>query len=413
MTAEAAPRPTTKRAVAFVFATVLIDMIGLGLIIPVVPTILRELTHTDTTGAATYGGLLFFAYALMQFVFAPIIGGLSDAYGRRPLLLLAVLGLGLDHALTAFAPTIGWLFVGRLLAGMCGASFATASAYIADVTEPEERGKAFGLMGAAWGVGFVLGPALGGLLGGYGPRIPFFVAAGLAVANAIYGFLVLPESLAKENRRPFSLRRANPLGSLVALKRERISVVLLAALFLYLLANTVYPSVWTFYTMDRYAWNERLVGASLAAYGIVGSIVQATAVGPVLARIGERRAALLALAIDTAALAAFGWATHGWMIFALIALASPSGIAFPALKAVMSRSVPANAQGTLQGAVGSLEGIASIVGPLVMTGLFSAFGGASAGVHVPGAPFFCAAALTLVATLLLGRAAGEATGEPG
>ncbi len=404
---DAVKRPVTKRALWFVLATVLVDMIGLGLIIPVVPSILRELTHTDTTGASKYGGLLFFAYALTQFVFAPIIGGLSDAYGRRPLLLLAVVGLGIDNALTAFAPTVTWLFVGRLVAGACGASYATASAYIADVTEPEDRGRAFGLVGAAWGVGFVLGPALGGLLGGYGPRVPFFVAAGLSLANALYGFLVLPESLPPSARRPFSLKRANPLGSLLAVRGEQISVALLAALFLVLLAQTVYPSVWTFYTMARYGWDERLVGASLAAYGIAGSIVQATMVGSVIAKLGERRAALLALACDAVALTGLGLATRGWMVFALILAGAPAGIAFPAVKAVLSKSAPLNAQGMVQGVMGSLEGITSILGPIIMTGLFSVFGDEDAALRIPGAPFFCAGFLALAAVVVLARSAPE------
>lgn len=394
----------SDRALWFVLATVTIDMIGLGLIIPVVPTILRELTHTDTIGASRWGGLLFFVYALMQFVFAPIVGGLSDAYGRRPLLLLSVLGLGVDNALTAFAPSIGWLVVGRLFAGMCGASYATASAYIADVTPPEERGRAFGFVGAAWGIGFVLGPALGGLLGGLGARIPFFVAAGLSLANALYGYLVLPETLAKADRRPFSLRRANPLGSLLELRSEHVSLALVVALFLYLLASTVYPSVWTFYTTARYGWDERLVGASLAAYGIVGSIVQATMVGRVIARLGERKAALVALAVDGLALTGLGLATRGWMVFALVVLGAPGSIALPAIKAVLSRPVPSNEQGMLQGAVGSLEGIASILGPIVMTGLFSVFGDEKGRFHLPGAPFFCAGLLTVLAVVVFGRA---------
>jgi DHA1 family tetracycline resistance protein-like MFS transporter len=252
-------------------------------------------------------------------------------------------------------------------------------------------------------VGFVLGPALGGLLGGYGPRVPFFVAAGLAVANAIYGFVVLPESLPLERRRPFSFARANPLGSLLAIRGANVPLGLALALFLYMLANTVYPSVWTFYTMDRYGWNERLIGASLAAHGIFGSIVQVAAVGPAIARFGERRAAILALALDSVALTAFGFATHGWMIFVLIVAASPTGIAFPAVKSVLSRSVGADAQGMLQGAIGSLEGIASILGPIVMTGLFALFGG-RAEVHIPGAPFFCAGLLAVLGAGLFSRA---------
>lgn len=401
MSAAAAPKRVTKRALWFVLATVLVDMIGLGLIIPVVPAILRELTHTDTTQAARWGGILFFAYAAMQFVCSPILGGLSDAYGRRPLLLLSVVGLGIDNALTALSPSVWWLLAGRTLAGACGASHATASAYIADVTEPEERGRAFGLVGAAFGVGFVLGPALGGLLGGYGPRVPFFVAAGLSLANALYGLLVLPESLPEEARRPFSLRRANPVGSLLAMRGAAIPSAMVAALFVYLLAGTVYPSVWTFYTMDRYGWDERLVGASLAAYGIVGSVVQAGLVGVIVAKLGERRAAFLALAVDAVVLAGLGLATHGWMVFALVVVGAPSGVAYPALKAILSQAVPTNQQGMIQGAAGSLEGIASILGPIVMTTLFSVLGAKDAALRIPGAPFFCAAALAFAAALLV------------
>lgn len=396
-------RRPDKRALGFVLVTVLIDMIGLGLIIPVVPGLIRELTSADTVGASRYGGALFFAYAAMQFLWAPIIGGLSDAYGRRPLLLLSVVGLGVDNALTALSPSIAWLFAGRLVAGVCGASYATASAYIADVTTPEDRGRAFGLVGAAWGVGFVLGPALGGLLGAYGHRVPFFVAAALSLANALYGFFVLPETLAPRDRRPFSLKRANPLGSLLALRQEKIPLGLATALFLYLLAGTVYPSVWTFYTMDRYGWGEGMVGASLAAYGLVATVVQAAGVGPVIARLGERRAAVLALAVDAATFVGLGLVTKGWMIFALVLVNAPAGIAYPAVKAVMSQRAPPSAQGMVQGAVGSLEGIASILGPLVMTGLFSVFAAKEAAVRVPGAPFLCAAALTLVSVLMLAR----------
>jgi MFS transporter, DHA1 family, tetracycline resistance protein len=396
-----------KHALTFVLVTVLVDMMGIGLIVPVVPSIIRELTGTNAADASLYGGALVFAYAAAQFLCAPIIGSLSDAYGRRPLLLAAVLALGVDNALTAFAPSIAWLFAGRLVAGVCGGSYTTASAYIADITRPEDRGRAFGYIGAAFSVGFVLGPALGGLLGGFGPRIPFFVAAGLSIANALYGLLVLPETLPRELRRPFAVRHANPLGALVALKRERVPTAVTGSLFLFLLGNTVYPAVWAFYTMGRYAWDERMVGLSLATYGIIGTVVQVALVGPTIARFGERRAATLAMLFDTASLVGLALATKGWMIFALIAVGAPGGVSMPALKAVMSKRAPPEAQGALQGAIGSLEGVSSIVGPLVMTGLFSAFGGPGARPSVPGAPFFCAAALTMVALVLLARSPRE------
>jgi DHA1 family tetracycline resistance protein-like MFS transporter len=385
-----------RRAFAFVWVTVLLDMMGIGLIIPVVPALLRELTGRDAAGASIYGGWLFFSYAAMQFLAAPLVGGLSDAIGRRPVLLLSVLGLGLDHALTAFSPTITWLFVGRLVAGLFGASFATANAYIADVTPPDERGKAFGMLGAAFGVGFILGPAIGGLLGDLGHRMPFFVAASLSLANFVYGLFVLPETHPKEKRTRLRLAQANPLGALFAIPGGPAVRALALALFLFFLGNTVYPAIWSFYTEQRYAWSPRTIGISLAVYGVVNTVVQAALVGPSIARWGERKAAVIGIVAGAIALLGTGFATESWMVFALVLVSAPAGIAMPAIQAIMSKQAPAEAQGRLQGVVSSLEGLSSIAGPLVMTQLFDGFGKT-----VPGMPFFAATVLCLVALAVL------------
>ncbi len=403
-----APLAPGRRAFAFVWVTVLLDMMGIGLIIPVVPALLRELTGRDAAGASVYGGWLFFAYAAMQFLFAPIVGGLSDAVGRRPVLLLSVLGLGVDHALTALSPNILWLFAGRLVAGLFGASFATANAYIADVTPPDERGKAFGMLGAAFGVGFILGPALGGILGDVGHRLPFFVAAALSFANFVYGLFVLPETHPREKRTPFRIRQANPLGALLAIPGGSVVRALAVALFVFFVGNTVYPAIWSFYTAQRYAWTPRTIGISLAVYGIVNTIVQAALVGPSIKRWGERRAAVIGIVAGALALLGTGFATRSWMVFALILVSAPGGIAMPAINAMMSKNAPPEAQGRLQGVVSSLEGLSSIVGPLLMTQLFQAYG-----TTLPGAPFFAATALCLIALMVLMMRAAKAPAAQG
>ena len=393
-----------RRSFLFVWITVLLDMVGIGLIMPVVPSILRDLTGLDAAGASIYGGWLFFSYAAMQFFFAPVIGALSDAVGRRPVLLLAVLGLGVDHAFTALSPTIAWLFVGRLVAGLFGASYATANAYIADVTPPEERGKAFGMLGAAFGIGFILGPALGGLLGGFGNRVPFFVAAGLSTANFIYGFFVLPETHPKEKRTKFRFKQANPLGALLAMPKgaglRRLSI----ALFVFFLAGSIYPSIWGFYTIERYDWSPRTIGISLATYGVANTIVQAALIGPAIKRWGERTASAIGLFCGVVAFVGTGLATHSWMVFALIVVSAPSGLVMPAIQALMSKTTSDEAQGRLQGVVSSLEGLSSIGGPLLMTQLFDRFGHS-----IPGMPFFVAAVLSFVALLTTRGKAAPAT----
>jgi len=397
---------STKHAFAFVWVTVLLDMIGLGLIIPVVPAILRDLTGADPAHAAVYGGWLFFAYAAMQFVAAPVVGALSDAIGRRPVLLCAVLGLGIDYAVTAFSPTITWLFAGRIVAGLFGASYTTANAYIADVTPPDERGKAFGMLGAAFGVGFVLGPAIGGFLGDLGPRVPFYVAAGLSLTNFVYGLLFLPETHPVEKRRPIVLSKVHPFGAIAHVPGGRHVRLLAISLFTLFLGSAVYPAVWSFWTTSELGWNPRMIGISLATYGISNTLCQALLVGALTKRLGERKASILALALQGVTFVLTGLATKSWMLFAVILVSAPAGVAMPAMNAWMSKLAPEDEQGRLQGTVGAAEGLSSIFGPILMTQVFGAFERS-----LPGAPFFVAAALSFLAIVIAMRAAPPPAAE--
>ena len=389
---------STKHAFAFVWVTVLLDMVGLGLIMPILPALLRQLTGADAAHASIYGGWLFFAYAAMQFFCAPVIGGLSDAFGRRPVLLLAVLGLGVDYAFTALSPTIVWLFVGRVLAGIFGASFTTANAYIADVTPPEERGKAFGMLGAAFGVGFVLGPAIGGLLGGFGPRVPFFVAAGLSLANFLYGLVFLPETHPKEKRQPLRLSQIHPFGAIVSIPGGKHVRTLVLALFVLFLGTAVYPSVWAFWGTARFDWSPRMIGLSLAAYGVGNALTQALLVGFLTKRWGDRKTAMVGLALTVACFVLTGVASRSWMVFAVIIVSSPCGVAVPAMNAWMSKLAPDDAQGRLQGSIGAAESLSSIFGPILMTQVFGAFEHT-----LSGAPFFVAAVLSVAALFIAMR----------
>jgi MFS transporter, DHA1 family, tetracycline resistance protein len=377
-----------KQAFAFVWVTVLLDMVGIGLIMPILPALLRELTGADVAHASIYGGWLFFAYAVMQFVCAPVIGGLSDAYGRRPVLLLAVLGLGVDYALTALSPTITWLFAGRIIAGIFGASYTTANAYVADVTPPEERGKAFGMLGAAFGVGFVVGPAIGGLLGDLGPRVPFFVAAGLSFANFLYGLVFLPETLPKDKRRPIRLSQVHPFGAIVSMPGGKHVRTLVLALFTLFLGSAVYPAVWSFWSNARFDWSPRLIGISLAVYGVTNIITQSVLVGFFTKRWGERHTAFVGLLVTVAAFILTGLVWETWMVFAVIVVTSPAAD---------------DAQGRLQGAIGAAESLSSIFGPILMSQAFGAFQH-----QLPGAPFFLAAGLS-VASLFIAMRAAPAT----
>jgi DHA1 family tetracycline resistance protein-like MFS transporter len=391
---------STKHAFAFVWVTVLLDMVGVGLIMPILPAILRELTGADVAHASIYGGWLFFAYALMQFFCAPVIGGLSDAFGRRPVLLLAVLGLGVDYGLTALSPTILWLFAGRIIAGIFGASYTTANAYIADVTPPEERGKAFGMLGAAFGVGFVVGPAIGGLLGDLGPRVPFFVAAGLSLTNFFYGLVFLPETLPPEKRRPLKLGQIHPFGAIANIPGGKHVRTLVLALFPLFLGSAVYPAVWSFWSNARFAWSPRMIGISLAVYGVTSIITQSLLVGFFTKRWGDRKTAFVGLVLTIVAFVLTGLASETWMVFAVIVVTSPAAVAMPAMQAWMSKLAPDDAQGRLQGAVGAAESLSSIFGPILMSQVFGAFEHQS-----PGAPFFVSAVLSVAALLIALRAA--------
>lgn len=397
-----------RRAVLFVFITILIDSIGFGIIIPVMPELITQLTGESLSQAARYGGWLLFVYAITQFVCAPVIGNLSDRFGRRPVLLSALFALGVDYVVMGFAPNLAWLFVGRFIAGITGASYSPAYAYIADITPPEKRAQNFGFIGAAFGLGFVLGPTIGGLLGSLGPRTPFFVAAGLALLNATFGLFALPESLPPERRRAFEWSRANPFGTLLQLRKQPVVIALAGVSFLWLLGHQVLPSVWAFYTMLRFGWSEAAVGLSLAAAGIVMAICQGGLTGVLVPKLGgERRAALVGLTSGAAVYAIYAFAPFGWVLYIGIVLWGLAAMSWPSLNALMSQQIPANAQGELQGGLASLSSLTAILGPPLMTQLFGWFSDAAAAVHFPGAPFLAAALLALSSAIILLRICGE------
>lgn len=385
-----------KAAVGFIFITILIDVIGLGLIIPVVPKLIEELLHNGSTSlAATYGGWLTFSYAIMQFAVSPILGNLSDQYGRRPILLFSLFGFGIDYLFVAFAPSIAWLFVGRIIAGITGASITTASAYMADISTPENRAQNFGMIGAAFGLGFIIGPLLGGLLGEHGSRLPFFVAAGLALANWLYGYFVLPESLPKHLRRKFEWKRANPLGSLLQLKKYPSVAGLIGSLLLIYLAAHSVQSNWSFVNIEKFKWTPKLIGISLGVVGFLIALVQGLLIRVVNPRIGNEKSVYLGLSLYTLGLLLFTFATQTWMMFAFLVPYCLGGIAGPALQSIISGNVPPNEQGELQGALTSLMSLTSVLGPIMMTSTFAYFTGPTAPFYFPGASFLLGALLML------------------
>ena len=396
----AAPR---HAAVIFIFITVVLDVLALGIIVPVLPALVVEFLGGDTARAAETYGLFATTWAFMQFVASPVLGSFSDRFGRRPIILLSIAGLGLDYIFMALAPSIGWLFVGRLISGVTSAGFATAAAYIADVTPPDQRAKSFGLIGAAFGLGFVLGPALGGLLGTYSPRLPFWVSAALCLANALYGVFVLPESLPPERRSHFSWARANPVGSLRLLRSHPELFGLASVTFLYYVAHEVLPSTFVLYTGYRYGWNSATVGLTLALVGVCTAIVSGGLVGPIVARIGERRAALTGLAFGAAAFALYGLAPTGSLFLAGIPVMALWGLYGPSSQGIMSKRVSPKEQGQLQGAVMGLRGLSGLISPFIFTFTFATFIGARADLHLPGAPFLLASLLLVVAFVLAFR----------
>jgi MFS transporter, DHA1 family, tetracycline resistance protein len=391
--------PPRQAAFAFIFATVLLDMLSLGVIIPVLPKLVVDFMGGDTEAAAKVFGVFGTAWALMQFVFSPVQGALSDRFGRRAVILVSNLGIGLDYVLMALAPSIRWLFVGRVISGITAASISTAYAYVADVTPPDKRAARFGLLGAAFGAGFVFGPALGGLAGSISPRLPFWIAAGLSLANAAYGLFVLPESLPRANRAAFAWRRANPLGALALLRSHAELFGLAGVNFLDNLAHAVLPSVSVLYMSYRYGWNERDVGLTLAGVGVASVIVQGAIVGPVTARLGERASLLLGLAFGIAGFAVFAMAQTGAVFWIGIPLLAMWGLASPALQALMSRLVGATEQGRLQGANASIAGIANLVGPGLFTQTFAFAIGAGRSWNMPGAAFLLSALLLVAAAI--------------
>jgi DHA1 family tetracycline resistance protein-like MFS transporter len=375
----------------FIFITMLLDTIGLGIIVPVLPELIMELTGEGLSVAAQYGGWLIFIYALMAFIFSPAIGNLSDRYGRRPVLLLALAALSIDYIIMGFAPTIALLFVGRMLAGIAGATYTTANAFIADISTDENRAQNFGLVGAAFGFGFIIGPAIGGVLGEFGPRIPFFAASAVAFANLIYGYLVLPETLAPENRRPFVFWRANPVGALLQMRAYPVVAALIGVLIFYQIAHDANPATWAYVMREKFDWSDRDVGFSLGFVGISVALVQGVLIRAVIPRLGEELTVYFGLAFGAIGFFGFAFASQGWMIYLWIVPWSMMGLATPALRAIMSRQAPPDAQGELQGAITSMQSLVAIFSPIFMTQLFAIYAVRDAPIYFPGAPFLAAA----------------------
>ncbi|MGA9722416.1 MAG: TCR/Tet family MFS transporter [Candidatus Binatus sp.] len=389
-----------RAALNFIFITVVLDMLALGMIVPVLPKLVEDFVGGNTARAAEIYGLFGTVWALMQFIFSPVLGALSDRFGRRPVILLSNFGLGLDYIVMALAPGIGWLFVGRVISGITSASTSTAYAYIADVAPPEKRAAGFGMLSAAFGLGFVVGPAIGGVLGNIDPRLPFWVAAGFSFLNFAYGSLVLPESLSIERRERFSWRRANPVGSLKLLRSHRELFGLAIVNFVGSIAHEALPTTFVLYAMYRYGWNERTVGLAIAAVGVCSAVVGAGLVEPVVARFGERRAMLAGLLFGVAGFTIYGLAATGAVFWAALPVTGLWGLSGPPMQGMMTRHVASSEQGQLQGALSSLRGIAFMIGPLVFTNIFASFIGANRDWHLPGAPYLLAALMIAGSTAM-------------
>lgn len=392
-------------AVFFIFITLLIDVTGFGIIIPVMPKLVLSLLGEGATLslAATYGGWLISSYAITQFFCAPIVGGLSDRFGRRPVLLGSLFGFAVDYLFLVFAPSIGWLFIGRIVAGAMGASFTTAGAYIADISTPENRAQNFGVVGAAFGLGFIIGPSIGGLLGDYGDRVPFMVAGSLTLLNWLYGYFILPESLKPENRRKFEWKRANPVGTLVSLwKYPVIANMLIALTFVYIAVHAV-QSNWSYYTMEKFGWTAKNIGISLAVIGFAFALVQGVLIRRIIPALGQIRSVYFGLGFYALGFLLYAFSTEGWMMYAFTLVYCMGGIAGPAMQGVMSGTVPPNAQGELQGGFTSLMSLTSIFGPPLMNNLFSFFTRPDGPYYFPGAAMLLGAVLTLISVMLARR----------
>ena len=386
----------SRAAVLFVFMTVVIDSMGIGIIMPVMPDLIRDIDGGDLGQAAIWGGILSTIYAVFQFGFGPIVGNLSDHFGRRPVMLTALGVMAIDYVIMGLAGAMWILVIGRIIGGITGATHSTANAFMADMSTDENRARNFGLVGAGFGLGFILGPLLGGLLSEFGPRAPFFGAAALAFANMVLGYLVLPETVTDEIRRPFTWARANPFGAVVQIRKLPGLTRLLIVFFLYNVAFFVYPAIWAYFTQERFDWVARDVGISLAIFGLAMALVQGGLVGPVVKRLGEHRAVLTGLTLNFAAFVAFCVVPKGWMVYALAPISALGGLTSPALQGIMSRSVSKDAQGELQGILTSVAALGMIVAPLIMTQTFGLFTGDGAIAYFPAAPFVVSAALMVV-----------------
>lgn len=393
-------------ALSFIFVTLLIDVIGFGIIIPVMPSLIIEMAGLtpDTPHAVSYaseiGGWMIAAYAGMQFFCAPIVGALSDRYGRRPVLLASLFGFCIDYLFLALAPTLWLLFVGRIIAGVMGASFTTAGAYIADISPPEKRAQNFGIIGAAFGLGFIIGPLLGGFLAEYGARAPFFACAGLTLLNGLFGFFILPESLKEENRRAFEWSRANPVGTIKKLVRYPVIAGLFVALaFIYVSAHAVQTN-WSYFVIEKFNWSPSDIGWSLAMVGVAFAVIQGGLIRIIIPKLGQQRSVYVGVALYAVGFLLYGVATEGWMMYPIIIVYCLGSIAGPALQGIMSSAIPPNEQGELQGGFTSLAAMAAVVGPILMNSVFAWFTGDNAPVYFPGAAMVLGAVLTLIASLL-------------
>ncbi len=389
-----------KKSILFIFLTILIDCIGLGIIIPTLPALIQELSGENTSMAATYGGWMNFSYAVMAFIFSPILGGLSDKFGRRPILLISLFGLGVDYIFLACAPSVAWLIVGRIIAGICGASFTTASAYIADVSDETNRAKNFGMIGAAFGVGFILGPLLGSFFGSLGTKVPFIAAAGFSLLNFLFGYFILPESLKKENRREFSWKRANPIGSLIQLKKHETVFSLVIVLFILNIAGQAMPSIWTFFCVERFQWSQGWIGLSLAFVGVMVSIVQGGLIGIITNKLGVKKSIFIGLAFYMTGFFLFSLANKSWMMFAFMIPYAMGGISVPNIQSILSSKVAPNEQGELQGGLTSLVSVTAFIGPILMTSTFTFFTKSPETLYFPGISFLIGGVLTLISVII-------------
>ena len=404
-----------NRALTFLFVTVLIDAIGFGIVIPVLPGLIVSLTGRSLAGAAQVSGGIMFLYAVTQFICGPIIGGLSDRFGRRPVLLASLAAFGIDYLVMAFAPSLGWLVAARLIAGITGASFPTAYAYIADISPPEKRAPNFGVIGMAFGFGFIIGPALGGIVAQYGDRLPFMLAAAMALANVAYGWFVLPESLAPENRRPFDIRRANPVGALMRLKTAHPRVLMLAlTVFVWTMGYQSLYATWNYFGIERFDWTPSQVGWSLAAVGVSGALVQGVLARRLIPKYGARNIIVAGTVSAIAGYLIYAFAGQGWMMYVGIAVSALQGLVFPSLQGMMSSGVPPSEQGELLGAVSSIQSLSAIFGPPLMTGAFAHFSAPGAALYLPGAPFVLAAGFSVLTLIIFARAVamGGPAAEP-